>query len=129
MLFYKRGQINARLVQASAGWSKRQVIPGLANFDNPNSASHFLYGSATIKDVNSRVGGTYGFNLDVRTKTFLQQRFVAFYNSQCCGVSFDYQKISGSSFASAGGNRFGVSFTLAGLGSFSNPFGNNGGGQ
>jgi hypothetical protein len=51
---------------------------------------------------------------------------MASYTSQCCGVAVDYQTVNLG--ITAIGNvthdrRFGVSFTLAGLGSFSNPFG------
>ena len=31
------------------------------------------------------------FNYDIARSTLLNQRYVGFYNAQCCGVSFEYQ--------------------------------------
>jgi len=120
-------------VQVSAGWSKRQFLPGVPGFDSPASASHQLNASTTLKLAGGRVGGTYGLNYDVKNRSFVQQRFVVYYNAQCCGVSVDYQTlgISHLSFSNVRNDRrFGISFTLAGIGSFANPmgsFGDNGG--
>jgi hypothetical protein len=60
----------------------------------------------------------------------MQQRIVAFYNAQCCGITVDYQTVNLSHLGVGveKDRRFGISFTLAGIGSFSNPmgaFGNN----
>jgi hypothetical protein len=116
-------------VVGAGGWSKRLVIPGLPYFDAAN-ARHFLNGSVTIRTTDNRVGGTYGMNLDVKNKGFLQQRIMAYYNSQCCGISFDWQAISTPLYPGIPTDRrFGVSFTLAGIGSFSNPMGSFGGGR
>ena len=51
---------------------------------------------------------------------------LASYSAQCCGVTVDYQTISARRFGVHGypaDRRFGISFSLAGIGSFSNPFG------
>jgi hypothetical protein len=57
----------------------------------------------------------------------------AYYNAQCCGVGIEYQTYNyGSGFAGQGiteDHRFNVSFTLAGVGTFSNLFGAFGGQQ
>jgi hypothetical protein len=63
----------------------------------------------------------------MKNTAFLQQRIVAYLNSQCCGVSFDWQSISLPLLGIPSDRRFGVSFTLAGIGSFSNPMGSFGG--
>ena len=60
-------------------------------------------------------------------RAFLNQRIAASYNSQCCGISFDWQSITSPLFRSGADRRFGLSFTLAGIGSFSNPLGSFGG--
>ena len=68
----------------------------------------------------------YSFNYDVQHGTWLQRRLVASYNSQCCGIQFDYQTadITHLGLANTPSNRhIGISFTLAGLGSFANPLG------
>jgi hypothetical protein len=111
----------------SAGWAKRQVIPELAGF-GPEYERHFLNANTTIRTVDNKFGGTYGLNYDVKNTAFLQQRIVAYYNSQCCGISFDWQSISTPLYPGIPSDvRFGISFTLAGIGSFSNPMGSFGG--
>jgi hypothetical protein len=79
----------------------------------------------------NRLGGAYAFYYDLKRDEFLQQRYTAYYNSQCCGVAVEYQtyNLTGS-FANYGVNqdhRFNLSFTLAGVGTFSNLFGAFGG--
>lgn len=120
------GTLNATSAQVSAGWSKRQVIPGLAGFDNPASAADFLHASTTLRRADGHFGGTYALYWDIHHRTILQQRLVAFYNSQCCGVSVDYQAVNVANLGLSAiptDRRFAISFTLAGLGSFSNPLG------
>ena len=62
----------------------------------------------------------------------MNQRYVAFYNAQCCGVSVEFQAFNyppdQSRFLLPQDRRFNMSFTLAGVGSFSNFFGAFGGG-
>jgi LPS-assembly protein len=125
------GNLSAPTAQVTAGWSKRQYIPGLQNFDDPARADHFLYASTTVKHPDNRVGGTFSFNYDMLRDYFLQRRIQMYYNSQCCGVAFDFQTVNRSAAAIAGlptsDRRFSISFTLAGLGTFSNPMGAFGG--
>jgi hypothetical protein len=59
----------------------------------------------------------------------LQQRLTGFYNAQCCGVAVDYAVTNQRQFGFRDDKRFSLSFTLAGVGSFTNllgVFGNNG---
>jgi hypothetical protein len=109
-----------------AGWTKRNFLPGVRGYDNPALASHFLNGTVGVTGWNRRAGGSYGLTLDIGNSALIQQRFLVHYNAQCCGFAFDYQIISlghlGSS-APAVDRRWNVSVTLAGIGSFSNPFG------
>jgi LPS-assembly protein len=109
----------------TGGWRKRPVIPGVPGFEE-TAATHFLNANASFKFLDNRVGGTYGFDYDVQAAGFVQQRLIGYYNAQCCGISMDYQHavISGVGQPNAlKDRRFGISFTLAGIGSFANPFG------
>jgi hypothetical protein len=90
-----------------------------------------LNATANVRRPGNRIGGTYAFNYDLRNDRFLQQRYLGYYNAQCCGVAVEYQ-----TFNFQGGfaglpvpqdRRFNVSFTLAGIGTFSNFFGALGG--
>ena len=117
----------------SAGWSQRRFIKELPGFDNPASADHYLNAAANIRGFRNHLGGTYAFNYDLRRDRFLQQRFTAYYNAQCCGIGVEYQtyNLTGT-FTNIGvpqDRRFNLSFTLAGIGTFSNLFGAFGGQQ
>jgi LPS-assembly protein len=118
------GGLNFTQLHVNAGWSRRLVIPNDPGFDE-TQASNYLNQTTTFTRPDGKVGVTYGFNYDVRNKLWLQQRVVAFYNSQCCGVSINYSSadISQYNLAAPTNHQFAISFTLAGLGSFSNPFG------
>jgi len=124
------GTINSAKLQASAGWSRRRFIPGLPGYDNETLANHYLNASANWRATNNTIGATYSFNYDLRNDTFLQQRVLAYYNAQCCGFGVEYQVYN---FAASTGvavpqdRRFNLSFTLAGIGTFSNFLGAFGG--
>jgi hypothetical protein len=109
------------------GWSKRQFLPDVPQYNNPDTASHFLNWSLATGTPGGRVHGSYMANLDLKQMSILQQRMVLSLNAQCCGVTFDYQILQAAQFGSGAtlpaDRRFGVSFSLAGLGSFTNPFG------
>ena len=81
--------------------------------------------------LQGRIGGSVSFNYDVARSTLLNQRYVGFYNAQCCGVQFEYQAFNypnnPNQFLLPKDRRFNMSFTLAGVGSFSNFFGAFGG--
>ena len=124
------GAVNSANLQASAGWSRRRYIPGLPGFDNPEFADHYLNASANWRTTTNTVGATYSFNYDLKRDTYLQQRILAYYNAQCCGFGVEYQVYNFSSYRSVAipqDRRFNISFTLAGIGTFSNFLGAFGG--
>jgi LPS-assembly protein len=120
-------------LHTSAGWSQVRYIPGLRGFDNPAFATNYINASTDVGRAGGRRGASYSFNYDLRRDTFLQQRYTAYYNAQCCGIAVEYQSFNLSgSFAGLGiteDHRFNLSFTLAGVGTFSNLFGAFGGQQ
>jgi LPS-assembly protein len=120
-------------LQTTAGWSQRRFIPGLAGFDSEAGATNYLNATTNVRRMGGRVGGSYSFNYDLKESSFLQQRFTVYLNSQCCGVAIEYQTYNYGGSLSAYGlqqdNRFNLSFTLAGIGTFSNLFGAFGGQQ
>jgi LPS-assembly protein len=118
-------------LSASAGWSQRRYIPTLPGFDDPNRADQYVNAAANLRGFRNRVGGTYSFSFDLLRNQFLQQRWVGYYNAQCCGIGFEYQTFNlQGAFVRPGllqDRRFNISFTLAGIGTFSNLFGAFGG--
>jgi lipopolysaccharide assembly outer membrane protein LptD (OstA) len=127
------GSFNRDWLTASAGWSQRRFIEGLPGFDDPDTADHYLNAAVSLRGARNRIGGTYAFNYDLRRDNFLQQRYVAYYNAQCCGIGVEYQTFNfQGSFVGIGvpqDRRFNLSFTLAGIGTFSNFLGAFGGQQ
>jgi LPS-assembly protein len=125
--FEATGMVNRQVFQLSAGWSQRRFIPELPGFDNADLANHYLNASASIRGARNRIGGTYSFNYDLKHDNFLQQRYLAYYNAQCCGISVEYQTFNFASgfagIAVSQDRRFNISFSLAGIGSFSNALG------
>ena len=115
------------LIRTTAGWSQRRFIAELPGFNNPNRLDHYLNAQTRVQNRSNTLGGAYQFNYDILRNRYLQQRVVAYYNAQCCGVSVEYQTFD---FTGLGGRaffprdrRFNLSFTLAGLGTFSNVLG------
>jgi LPS-assembly protein len=108
------------------GWTKTQFLPGVPGYDNPDGDTHALNWSLATGTPGGRIHGTYMANMDVKQLSMLQQRIVLSLNAQCCGVTLDYQILQEIQFGATtlpADRRFGISFSLAGLGSFSNPFG------
>jgi hypothetical protein len=116
-------------VQETAGWSHRPFVPELPGFSQAAS-THFLNSSTTIRKPGNALGGTYLFNYDFKNRRYMNQRYIAYYNSQCCGIAIEYQTFNYGTATTVGvpqDRRFNLSFTLAGIGSFSNLFGAFGG--
>jgi hypothetical protein len=80
-----------------------------------------------VHSPTNTVRGTYSFTLDLSNRTVLQQRLGGHYHAQCCGFSIDYQVWNYPTFDPRfpipKDRRISISVTLAGIGSFSNPFG------
>lgn len=117
------GDFTSTTTNVSLNWSK-----SLSSFFPTNA----LNGSTRLTLLDGRVNTTYRLDWDIQRETIIRQGVVASYNAQCCGIVFEYQEYN---FGNFGGNtipkdrRFNIGFTLAGLGTFSNFFGNFGGGS
>ena len=116
----------------SGGWSQRQFIEGLPGFDRPSRLDNYINSSTSFRTPDNRVGGLYDFNYDIRRGRFLAQMIRLYYNAQCCGFRIDYQVFNFEGLGTRAlidqDRRFTLSFTLAGLGTFTNNFGGAGGG-
>jgi LPS-assembly protein len=111
-------------LDASGGWSKRAI--------DATRSDNFINADTQVKLWQGRVGGQFSFNYDFTRETLLQRRIMGFYNAQCCGITLEYQTYNfpffDPRFPIPQDRRFNVSFTLAGVGTFSNFFGAFGGG-
>ena len=125
--FGAAGGINHPRLQARTGLSNR--IAARDENGNPTSRTNSLDADTSFSLDGGRIGGTYRMNWDISRHLILQQRWVGFYNAQCCGVMAEYQEFAfGLGSVIPKDRRFNLSFTLAGIGSFSNFFGAFGGG-
>jgi LPS-assembly protein len=119
-------------LHVAGGWSQRRFIKGLPGFDDPSRLEHFLNAATTLRTPANRVGGSYAFHYDLTRRQHLQWRLAGYYNAQCCGVAIEYQVVNlatvRAGIAIPRDRRFNFSFTLAGIGTFSNFFGALGGG-
>ena len=101
--------------------------------EDPITLSHYLNTTTVIRKPGNAFGGVYAFNFDMKTKDFLNQSIIAHYNTQCCGIAIEYQKFNYGQRQDQVGvpkdHRFNLSFTLAGIGTFSDLFGAFGGQQ
>jgi LPS-assembly protein len=110
----------------SANWSRRRHDP-------TRDADNYLNANSSFRFKQGRSGGTYSVSWDVTRSTIVSNTLMAFYNAQCCGFNVEYQRFNypqnSSLFPIPSDRRINFSFTLAGLGTFSNFFGAFGGGQ
>jgi LPS-assembly protein len=110
-------------VQTTASWSKRSYIPQLLGFNDQSNLTQAINAQSNVHTRDNHYGGIYSFNYDMQLGRLLNQRMSAFYNSQCCGVAFEYQTFNYGGITVglpvSADHRFFLSFTLAGLGNFS----------
>ena len=94
---------------------------------------NYINAAATLRTSANRVGGSYTFNYDIGRSTMLNSRIIGYYNAQCCGFAVEYQTYNfpqgNPLYPVQSDHRFNFTFTLAGLGTFSNFFGALGGGM
>lgn len=121
------GTFSTDLVQASAGWNRQSF-----GYVAAGSSNNYISQSTQLRLGEGKYGGTVSFNYDITRSTLLNHRYVGFYNAQCCGISVEYMAYNygpGTALLIPQNRRFNLSFTLAGVGSFSNFFGAFGGGS
>lgn len=112
-------------LNANLSWSKTFLVAGLTGHDNKDLLYQTLNASAVYRAPDNHLSGRFLWSYDFQNKRRMQQGAVVSYMSQCCGVAVEYQtRYVGSLTPSQQYNRtFNLSFTLAGIGSFSNLLG------
>jgi LPS-assembly protein len=116
------GTLRSERADVSAGWSRQSV----GDITQQIANNHFLQSSTNVRLAGGKYGGNFTFHYDIARSTLLNHRYTAFYNAQCCGVAFEYQAFNypnNPNFLLPKDRRFNISFTLAGVGSFSNLLG------
>ncbi|MEO5823282.1 MAG: putative LPS assembly protein LptD [Vicinamibacteraceae bacterium] len=119
-------------LSTSGGWSRSLYAASVLDPTVTLQPRNYLRSQTSATLGQRHVGGSYQFYLNLSDRTLVEQRLGLFYNAQCCGVAFEYQTFNFGDAALVPvkrDRRFNISFTLAGLGSFSNVLGAFGIGQ
>jgi hypothetical protein len=124
--FAGSASINTTNFQQGVIWAQQRVVP-IDPTQDPTISVHYLTSSTTLRSETNKIGGTYAFSYDFHNTQFLQQRIFGYYNAQCCGVLAEYQVFNLPNSPIPQDKRFNISFTLAGIGTFSNLLGAFGG--
>ena len=111
---------------ASASLSRRRIL-------SSSPTETVLSGSTNLSFLDTRVRTSYTMTWDIARSTLVNQMLTATYFAQCCGFGVEFQNYNypqiSSSYPLPADRRINFSFTLAGLGTFSNFFGAFGGTQ
>lgn len=94
-------------------------------------AETYLGASSQVRFLEGRMSTRYSLSWDISRGTVVSQSVNTTYYAQCCGFGLEFQNYNypqvSSSFPIPADRRINFSFTLAGLGTFSNFFGAFGG--
>lgn len=111
-------------LQTTVGWTHNFYIAELPGYNDKANLPNYMNVQTNLQTRDRKYGTIYSLNYDVLRKSVQQQRISSFYNAQCCGIAFEFQRYNFAglpSYLVPADNRFFLSFTLAGLGNFS-PF-------
>ena len=117
------GNINIGRQSVNASLSRRR-------FDRTRDAETFLNTGMVTSVLQGRLTGTYSLSWDISRSYIQSQAVSATYFAQCCGFGVEFQNYNYAQLSSVpfpNDRRINFSFTLAGLGTFSNFFGAFGG--
>ena len=81
------GAYNVNWLTTTVGWNKTASIPGVVG----SLPVGYINASTNAHTRDTRWGTVYSMNFDVINSQLLQQQITGFYNSQCCGLSIEYQ--------------------------------------
>ncbi len=110
-------------VTSRVGWSRQKYATSTTT---ALTSRNFFNTDTTFRLRDGKFGGRYALDANLGDGTLVQQRIGGFYHAQCCGVSLEYQAWNygtSSSVLVPKDRRVSLSFTLAGIGAFSNVLG------
>jgi LPS-assembly protein len=118
------GSVYAGSQSINASLSRRRV-------DRRSTPETYLSAGGTTSSFQGRLTGTYSLSWDITRNYIVSQTLSGSYFAQCCGFGVEFQKFNYGQIISSvtipNDRRINFSFTLAGLGTFSNFFGAFGG--
>ncbi len=118
------GSVYVGTHSATASLSRQRI-------DETQPASTFLNAGGSTTFMQGRMAGSYSLGWDISRNFVMSQTVSATYFAQCCGFGVEFQNFNypqfNPTFPISADRRINFSFTLAGLGTFSNFFGAFGG--
>ena len=118
------GGANIGLHSVNVSLSRRRLL-------RSSPAETYLSASSILRFLEGRASTNYSLSWDISRGTVVSQAINTTYYAQCCGFGVEFQNYNypqvSSSFPIPADRRINFSFTLAGLGTFSNFFGAFGG--
>ncbi|MBP8275035.1 MAG: LPS-assembly protein LptD [Acidobacteria bacterium] len=121
------GGVTTKALTANATWFKQDILSTSPTGGTKKTAAYqSLTTSATMHTFDRRLSGTWAWSYDVQRKQQIQQLFTMSYMSQCCGIAAEYQIYNFGGLSIPGvtqDKRFNLSFSLAGIGTFTNLLG------
>jgi LPS-assembly protein len=105
-------------VSGSFSRRRRSQAPG------PSAFNTLLNLGTEVRTTRNMLGGSYSIDYDFGRSVLVQQRIQGYYNAQCCGLILEYQQFNyptlSNSLLIPQDRRFNISFSLGGIGTFSN---------
>ena len=89
----ERHAAHSRASNVTGGWT-RQAFTQTTQTGAVIEANNFVNAASDFRLQAEPIGGSVTFNYDIARSTLLNQRYVGFYNAQCCGVQFEYQSFN-----------------------------------
>lgn len=122
--------ITTSLIGLNASWARQDQlstskVAATLGQTIKTPAYHSLTTSTSIHTADRRFSGSWSWSYDLLRKQQLQSRFTGSYLAQCCGIALEYQVFNygGLSVGIQQDKRFNLSFSLAGIGTFTNLLG------
>ena len=114
------GEASGPNVLVNGSLSRRRLSRGIGPSD-----SDTLFSTGThLRTRRNMLGGSYSIDYDFGRGTMVQQRIQGYYNAQCCGLILEYQRFNYPNLVIPllipQDRRFNISFSLGGIGTFSN---------
>ncbi len=114
------GEASTPNVLVNGSFSHRRLAPTAG----ADASNNLVSAGTQLRTARNMLGGTYSIDYDFGRGTLVQQRIQGYYNAQCCGIILEFQQFNYGTRVNPllipQDRRFNISFSLGGIGTFSN---------